>query len=732
MVNDGQGRVFGASMIKGCLIMSKTEPNQKLKNALEYHQLGWSVIPSHYINKNGECTCQDENCDSPGKHPMIKWKQYEKRIPTVEEIKTWWNKWPYANIGIITGAVSGIIVLDVDGPEGEETLKNRELNPTPTVISNTGGGGWHYIYKHPGFECRNFAQNTGETILPKVDFRGDGGFIVAPPSVHQSGTLYEWGIPPELTDPADPPEWLIDLIKRQSKTDNNRPKITEKDWQKTLIEGERNNELTKLAGHLIAKNVSLENVHEIIQNHNFTKCSPPLDSSEVEKIVTSITNTHKRKNASKGFKTKVNYFNEKGAFIPSKLAEKLMEKHSFKYIYDNLFVYENGVYKPHGEDLIKNEASKLLGEEFRLNRVNEAIGYIKYKNIDFSLEYEPDPKYINLLNGRLDWINGELQKHNPDNFEMTQLPVEYNPKADCPKFKKYIHSTLDSEVIPLAQEIYGYCLIPYTRFEKAIMLTGTGSNGKSVFLDTLQALLGKDNVSNVELQELEENRFKAAELLGKLANIFSDLDSRGLKSSTMFKTLVTGDYITSERKFGQPFQFKNYARLLFSANELPNSKDRTFAYYRRWLIIPFNKTFSGEEVDRNLPKKLQQPEELSGILNWALKGLQRLFKNKGFTEPEEVKKALEKYKIKNDSVASFIDECAEKDPNGSVAKQAFYQAYKRFCEEQGLRPVSQRKLNESLYQNIDNLDEYRSQGGNGPWCWLGVSLQKYTEEEFLE
>ena len=123
------------------------------------------------------------------------------------------------------------------------------------------------------------------------------------------------------------------------------------------------------------------------------------------------------------------------------------------------------------------------------------------------------------------------------------------------------------------------------------MLTGEGENGKSVFLDLVGYLLGETNVSNVALQGLEGNRFRAAELYGKLANTFADLDARGLRSSSMFKTLTTG-WITAERKHAQPFRFRSYAKLLFSANKIPPSRDRTHAFYRRWLILPLPKNLT--------------------------------------------------------------------------------------------------------------------------------------------
>lgn len=411
------------------------------------------------------------------------------------------------------------------------------------------------------------------------------------------------------------------------------------------------------------------------------------------------------------------YFN-KSTFIPKRLADELMSKYHFKLAAETLWVYQNGVYKQRGEQLAAEQSQILLGEATRTNRIKETIDYIK--RATYAELPEPNLDVINLKNGRLEWRTGKLQKHDPFIFEIVQLPVAYDPGATCPEFDKYLETTLDPDVITLADEILGYCLIPDTRFEKAVMLTGSGRNGKSIFLNTLEALLGTANVSNVALQDLEENRFKAAGLLGKLANIFADLDSRALTSTTLLKMLSSGDPISAERKFGEPFDFKNYARMLFSANELPRSRDTSFAFYERWLIIPFNRTFTPDKADKNLRSKLTTPEELSGILNRALIGLYRLYKNNCFTVPAQVAEALEKYKQQNDSVAAFCAECIEEAQEEIITKADFYTAYCDWCEAKGLKAKSDNRVKESLIQVFPDIDEGRLPG-NGPRYWKNIA-----------
>jgi putative DNA primase/helicase len=414
-------------------------------------------------------------------------------------------------------------------------------------------------------------------------------------------------------------------------------------------------------------------------------------------------------------------FFRKKTFIPKRLGDYLLTQHRIKYAAKMLWVYQNGVYVADGERILAAAAQQLLGEERRQNRIEESLRYIEVAT--YAEMPPPDLHYINLLNGRLEWSTGTLYAHTPDVFSVIQLPLRYDAEATCPTFDCYVETTLDADVIPLVEEIMGHLLIPDTRYEKAVMLTGEGENGKSVFIDTLTALLGSQHVSNVALQDLEENRFRVAELFGKLGNFFADLDPRALKSSSIFKTLVTGDEIEAERKFKDPFKFRNVARLVFSANKIPDSSDRTHAFYRRWHVIPFTRTFTGENRDPDLRAKLVC--ELSGILNRALKGLRRLYEQKEFTVPQAVKDALGNYERQNDSLATFIEEAVDRGPTFSVTKQRFYRCYCRWCDLYRLRPVSQKELSPRLYKLVPELDEARLDGrgvrvNKGPWRWIGI------------
>lgn len=229
--------------------------NEFLEAALYYRSLGWSVIPIRPKDKK----------------PAIKWEQYQSERASAEQIRAWWKKWPRANVGIVAGSISGIIVLDVDGPEGRASLEGKDL--PPTTCTTTGSGGAHYIFKHPGGEVRNFARR-----LPGLDLRGDGGYIVAPPSVHPSGGIYEWGLPPEMEQPRWAPAWLKDLLEVKA-TANDGARVDPGKVLAGIPEGSRDTEIFKYAASLRARGMKREEA-EILVLQAAAACSPPFPREE--------------------------------------------------------------------------------------------------------------------------------------------------------------------------------------------------------------------------------------------------------------------------------------------------------------------------------------------------------------------------------------------------------------------------------------------------------------------
>jgi len=412
------------------------------------------------------------------------------------------------------------------------------------------------------------------------------------------------------------------------------------------------------------------------------------------------------------------YFDENGKPIYPYLANHLMSILSFVHIGGVSYVYQDGVYVPKGQDTINMECRTLIGKKSSNGAVYEVAGHIEAFTKKEPNDLNTHQELINVKNGMLDFAEERLIKHDPSYLSTIQLPLIYNPTATCPVCDHFFQTTLPPDCIDLAYELLGLCLVPYVSFEKAFMLTGSGANGKSTFLSLLECFIGHINVSKVPLQDLDGHRFKRAELYGKLVNLFADLSTSALITSSYFKTVVSGDSIDAERKGKDVFFFKPFARLIFSANELPRSYDKSFAYYRRWVIIPFDNTFTGKHANKNLLTELTTERELSGLLNHALRGLIRLFDRKDFLETESTKNMLEGYKKQNDSVHAFIADMCNLNVDGQIERTALYTAYLTYCDTEHLKPINRA----DCYNRIRAIAQVRDVKLHGEWFLKGIVL----------
>lgn len=413
---------------------------------------------------------------------------------------------------------------------------------------------------------------------------------------------------------------------------------------------------------------------------------------------------------------------EKGLkFLPFVLAKHLSETRDVYYGGESFLIYENGVYNISGE----KEAGRIIMDYMLPNYCimasirdcREQWDILVSKDFD---DFNRNPYLVNVRNGLLDIRDMSFKEHTPNYLSTVQLNVEYNPQVDCPQFKKFLNEVLDCKLIPLVQEIVGYLLTTNTASQKAFVFWGPARTGKSTLLWVVEyLLLGKKNVSNIPWQEIGD-KFKTAELLGKLANVFSDLPSKSIDDTGIFKVVTGEDYLMAEKKNKNPFKFKPFARLVFSCNELPrNYVDRTEGFYRRLIIVPFNRQIEKNKIDKALKYKFQREKE--GIFNWALEGLKRLYENNfEFSENELTDGVKKEYKRENNNVISFVEECCELDGLFSCSRIEIYEAYKEFCVEAGLKALSQIKFNKELEGNF-NITRSRS-GKLRSWNGVRIKL----------
>ncbi|MDU7928528.1 MAG: phage/plasmid primase, P4 family [Veillonella sp.] len=394
---------------------------------------------------------------------------------------------------------------------------------------------------------------------------------------------------------------------------------------------------------------------------------------------------------------------EKGLkFLPFVLAKHLSETRDVYYGGESFLIYENGVYNISGE----KEAGRIIMDYMLPNYCTMASirdcrdQWDILVSMDFDV-FNRNPYLVNVRNGLLDIRDMSFKEHTPSYLSTVQLNVEYNPHAHCPQFEKFLNEVLDCRLIPLVQEILGYLLTTNTSAQKSFVLLGPARTGKSTLLWVVEyLLLGKKNVSNIPWQEIGD-KFKTAELLGKLANVFSDLPSKSIDDTGIFKVVTGEDYLMAEKKNKNPFKFRPFARLVFSCNELPkNYVDRTEGFYRRLIIVPFNRQIEKNKIDKALKYKFQREKE--GILNWALEGLKRLYENNfEFSENELTDEVKKEYKRENNNVISFVEECCEIDSLFSCSRIELYESYKEFCGESGLKVLSQIKFNKELEGNFN-------------------------------
>jgi putative DNA primase/helicase len=384
---------------------------------------------------------------------------------------------------------------------------------------------------------------------------------------------------------------------------------------------------------------------------------------------------------------------ENAVLVAEKNRWGLCKKHDFIYLYNGAF----------WEEIDKEIFQKFLGE------AAEKMGVHKFSSRFYifreqlfkqflATAYLPTPEstkgkvLINLQNGTFE-ISPQGMKLRPfdrSDFLTYQLPFEYDPQAKAPLFEAYLNKVLpDPERQRVLAEYLGFVFIKHgssaLKEEKALILYGTGANGKSVFFEVVNALLGSDNVSSYSLQSLtNQNGYFRAKLANKLVNYASEIN--GNLEASIFKQLVSGEPVEARLPYGEPFILKQYAKLIFNCNELPKDVEHTNAYFRRFLIIPFDVTIPTEEQDKNLHTKIIE-KELSGVFNWVLEGLNRLLVKKRFSDCNAAQQAVEQYKIESNSVQMFLN---ENEYKGSPTKykliKDLYPEYRVFCADDGATP----------------------------------------------
>lgn len=425
------------------------------------------------------------------------------------------------------------------------------------------------------------------------------------------------------------------------------------------------------------------------------------------------------------------------------LVKYFKQKHHFLSCSDNgqVFTYSknNGAWALKSHISIQSFAKDHFVPEGKSNMWEEFKKWVQHTDpvgMDFFSTTKTAGK-MNLKNGVLDVATGEITPHSPEHGFMAMVDVEYDPNATCPRFDQFMEEVTmgDKKAQDIILEYLGYVVgnVPCARFEKCLILTGVGSNGKSVLLDVLKHMIGTASFGSVRLSDLTDAA-KRFELIGKIANIPSEEQSSTFKDSAIIKAMISGEAVQVKQLYAQPYSTKIEAKHIVACNSVPNSGDNSNGIFRRMLIIPFNAVFNHKlgNIDTQLREKLIK--ESSGILNRIIEGYKRLMANNQFSESQIVDEVNEEYRNDSDPMTVWLDETMVRLEGASrkayeVKMIDVYESFKKWSERRNHFIISYNLFSKSLRQKLDKDSFKRKTDETGKFVVV-VGYQFNTETGF--
>ncbi len=348
--------------------------------------------------------------------------------------------------------------------------------------------------------------------------------------------------------------------------------------------------------------------------------------------------------------------------------------------------YDNGIFRLIDEAELMQRLLQTFGYGIKVSDAQQMLKYIKY-----ACRMPPDTFRLNVRlvcfnDGTLNVDTGEFGPHSPDHRLLSRIGAIYSPTAECRRFLRFLEEVFRDDPdrdqrIRFLRQWMGYLLIPDTTYQKMLFLLGRGANGKSVLCKVIEAMLGKENVSHAMLNRLGRAAVRV-ELAGKLANLSPDLPTQALKGDGYLKAIVSGDPVEAERKYSDSCTITPFCRLIVATNSMPETPDRSDGFFRRVIILTFNRQFNPEEQEPGLLDELLG--ELDGIIAWAVDGLRELLAAGEFTIPPSSAQALGDYRCEASPVQQFAEECLVNAPNGSgMPASHVFGVYSRWCAAHG-------------------------------------------------
>jgi len=424
------------------------------------------------------------------------------------------------------------------------------------------------------------------------------------------------------------------------------------------------------------------------------------------------------------------------------IVQQLYKKTKFYAVRSDLknevWVYENGIYTPNGECYIKEFVRDKMKDEYTTHFANIVIEKVVADNfVDVNEFFNiNNTGYICVNNGILNLKTLKLKKFTPNMVFFNKFNIDYDPNIDCPNIKKFIRSIVeDNNDYEVIQELFGDILYTDYKWERCFMFLGNGRNGKSKLAELMKLFVGANNVCSVHPSTLEDpNSFTISFFHGKLVNLSMDINDSAFKKISVLKALSGRDPVTAARKFMTPIVFRNYAKLVFGANDLPRTYETKDSFWERWILLEFPYTFTDKRTidecedkerlkylklkDPDIIEKIVSKKEMTGLLNFAIVGLQRLLNNKNYSykySPDEVKSLWIR---KSDSFGAFFLDYLELDYDSKITKKDLRRMLSNYCKKHRIKSSSDRAIKFRMDEEgivdgrirLDNLDEYVWEG----------------------
>lgn len=589
------------------------------------------------------------------------------------------------NIGVATGSASGVIVIDVDPRNGgrREFLGLTErLGALPqTLICETGGGGRHYYFEEPAGGLKK------KVLAPGVDLLAEGCYAVAPPSLHSSGKLYRWleGRGPGSQSIASLPESWLQFAKAGSQAQA-EPLARDGD---AIPEGSRNIELTKVAGQLRRAGLSEAEMLAALRGVNEERCRPPLDEEELAQIARNVaqypSGPEPRDEGRKVAQALLN-----ADFAGGQWLRFEADGHFWAWAKTHWAVIPDKIVQ---QKILKIVEAKSPSTKSTKTLVSEVFGLLQIMQArdDDMLHFASEPpSVVNVANCEL-WLlddgRVEARPHDPATGMRHVLKVTHIPGATCPEYDAAVKRIFEkakhpATLVSFFNELIGYSIQLRRDIALIVLMIGNGSNGKTSLVRVLTELVGTEFVHSGRVDELDEARFAIGNLFDKLLFIDDDVRAGAKLPDGTLKKISEAKLLTGEHKFKPAFSFVNRAFPILLCNNLPSLADLSPGMMRRIHVLPFDRTFAENEIDRGLFDRIIK-NELSGVLNRALEGWKRLKIRSRFPVSEDMKQARYDLLVHANPLKGFIDEHCEIDPKGKVSLQKFYDAYRLWATESG-------------------------------------------------